>query len=426
MKRQMIMSVLCRFVWLVGFAFFTFCQLTYAVQQTSDKEQPNYVVKDIPFKAHDGVAMLGRLVLPKSNSPRAVVIYVQTAEGATIDQKRPLGNGKTFKYYDLYRDKLTFMDIGFFSYEGRGIRMGDDPPRYETIDWDVYNTSTLENKVRDLLSAIETVRKQDGLQHTPILLMGASEGTLLVVEAAARKPDSVAGLVLYGVSAVNLREHLKYIMSEGDFMRYRPLDENNDGVITKAEWDKIVKGQDFSKADLNADDKFTVADVKVATKKYLDAIENDDYDVLQAWAKATAALSVPEGWFKDHFAHADSWTFLSQLGIPIGFFHGNADRMAPISAVKELETKAKRANLTNMEFHYFEGLDHSLNVVQYFVNGKLPEGHQAIFAFIDRIAPRQNGDCSITRKKGAPKSVRWAQRLGCSAASRLDTYENSI
>ena len=371
----------------VGLAFFTFCALTYAVQQTSDIEQPTYIVKDIAFKAHDGVAMLGRLVLPKSTAPRAIVIYVQTAEGATIDQKRLLGNGKTFNYYDLYREKLTAMDIGFFSYEGRGIRMGDDPPRYEKIDWDVYNTSTLENKVRDLLIAIETVQNQDGLRHTAILLMGASEGTLLVAEAAARKPDSVAGLTLYGVSAVNLRDHMKFIMSDGDFMRFRALDENKDGVITKAEWDKSLKEHDFSKADLNADGKFTVADIMVATKKYLDAIDTDDYEVLQAWAKAAAALAIPEGWFRDHFAHADSWMFLSQLRVPIGYFHGDADRMAPISAVKELEVKAKKANLTNMEFHYFQGLDHSLNVVQYFVNGKLPEGHQAIFAFIDRIAP---------------------------------------
>jgi hypothetical protein len=63
--------------------------------------------------------------------------------------------------------------------------------------------------------------------------------------------------------------------------------------------------------------------------------------------------------------------------------------MTPISAVKELEDKAKKANLTNMEFHYFKDLDHSLNVGEYFVNGKMPEGHRAIFEFINRVAPAQ-------------------------------------
>ena len=35
-----------------------------------------------------------------------------------------------------------------------------------------------------------------------------------------------------------------------------------------------------------------------------------------------------------------------------------------------------------MRFHYFEGLDHSLNIGQYFARGTMPAGHQAIFAFL--------------------------------------------
>ena len=35
-----------------------------------------------------------------------------------------------------------------------------------------------------------------------------------------------------------------------------------------------------------------------------------------------------------------------------------------------------------MEFHYFKGLDHSLNIGHYFVRGIMPEGHKAIFEFI--------------------------------------------
>lgn len=374
-------------LWFICFAFSVICEPGFSQELATEKPQPNYLITETTFKSHDDVEMFGRLVLPQSNSPRAVVIYVQTAEGATIDMKRSLGNGKTFNYYDLYRENLTAMDIGFFSYEGRGIRMGEDPPRFERIDWDIYNTSTLENKVQDLLRAIEVVQHHDSLQHIPILLMGASEGTLLVAEAAARKPNDVRGLVLYGLLVKNLRETFKYIMSDGEFMKYQSLDEDKDNIITKVEWDKVVKSVDFSKADLNIDDKFTVADIEISTKKYLSAIDNEDFEVLQAWAKVGAAVAVPDGWFEDHFKHADSWSFLSHLRIPVGCFHGKMDRMTPISSVKELETKAKAAKLTKMEFYYFDDLDHSLNLGQYFMNGILPQGHSAIFEFIDRIAP---------------------------------------
>ncbi len=217
--------------------------------------------------------------------------------------------------------------------------------------------------------------------------MGASEGTLLAAEAASMMPDDIAGLILYGVMAANLRETFTFIMTEGDFMRFRPLDSDGNAAVTKAEWEKYVKTHEFSKVDLNADGKFTVDDIKVATKKYLDAIDNNDYQVLQEWSEAAAALSVPENWFEDHFNHRENWTFLSQLTMPVGCFHGDADRMAPISAVQELESKAKNAGLSRMEFHYFEDLDHSLNIVTYFVDGKIPAGHQAIFEFVDRMAP---------------------------------------
>ncbi len=354
----------------------------------SQEAPDDYLTTDVQFKAHDDVAMFGRLVLPKSNEPRAIVISVQTAEGATVDMKRSLGEGKTFNYYDVYRRKLTEMNIGHFSYDGRGIGMGDELPRYEKISWDIYNTSTLDNKVKDILSAVETVRQQKGLSETPIFLLGASEGTLLAAEAASKNPKDIKGLVLYGVLVTNLRETFRYIMSEGDFLKYRSMDANNDGSISPKEWEKVVKTAPFSAADKNEDGTFNVEDIKVLTRQYLDAIDANDFEVLHAWAKKSAAVSVPDNWFKDHFEHADNWSFLSKLDIPVGCFHGDMDAMTPIYAVKDLQAKAKKAGLDKMEFHYFKGYDHSLKIARYFVNGKLPKGHRAIFEFIDRIAPK--------------------------------------
>src|SRR5215510_9700819 len=132
---------------------------------------------ELPFKSYDGYDMFGKLTLPDTRGRHAVVIYVQTAEGMTIDMKRRGGRNGTFNYFDLYREKLPEMNVGFFSYEGRGIRMGPEPPRYEKIDWDIYNTSTLDNKVRDVLTAVELVRKQKGVDRSQIFLIGASEGT---------------------------------------------------------------------------------------------------------------------------------------------------------------------------------------------------------------------------------------------------------
>jgi alpha-beta hydrolase superfamily lysophospholipase len=82
------------------------------------------------------------------------------------------------------------------------------------------------------------------------------------------------------------------------------------------------------------------------------------------------------------------WSFLKRLDLPVGVFHGDRDNNTSMAAVKDLERKAKDAGLAKIEFHYFEGLDHTLNISQYFVSGAMPPGHQAIFRYIDRIAPK--------------------------------------
>lgn len=349
---------------------------------------------EVKFKSHDEHEMFGKLTLPALGAPRAVVIYIQTAEGATVDMKRRKSREETFNYFDLYREKLTAMNIGFFSYEGRGLRMGSDPPRFETIDWNVYNTSSLENKVRDALSAIAVVRQQPGLMATPIWLMGASEATLLAAETASREPELVSGLVLYGVLASNMRENFRYIMTDGAFLPLRQFfDADNDGKITPQEYEadpkkyreNTLKNAPFSALDKSGDGVFSAEDiVLLRTKPYVDAIEKEDFPVLQDWAKKSAAVAVPKDWFKDHFAHKPIWEFLSTVDIPVGCFHGALDTNTPIGAVKELEVKANDAGKAKMKFHYFENGDHSLNIGGYFTTGKMPEGHTAIFEFLDR------------------------------------------
>ena len=106
-------------------------------------------------------------------------------------------------------------------------------------------------------------------------------------------------------------------------------------------------------------------------------------------------MTTPKGWFKDHFAHPTIWTFLSRMDISIGLFQGDADLSTSGEGVRETEGLAKKAGKSNMQFHYFERLDHSLGIIAYFVRGTLPEGHKAIFEFINnqvgKKQPANNG-----------------------------------
>ena len=277
---------------------------------------------EITFTSHDGYPMRGKLTVPNTVGPYAVVVYVQAAEGMTVDMKRPLPNG-TFNYFDLYREKLPEIGVGFFSYEGRGVTMGDTPPRYEKIDREVYNTSSLDNKVRDVLSAVAVVLKQKGVDSTKIFLMGASEGTLLAAEAAARAPDKITGgLVLYAVLSSTLKDMLKFQAADGPFMVINSVfDADKDGRTSKAEYDADARknralglqATAFETLDADHDGFFTQADFRTLRKPLVDAVEADNYESISAWLKQTAVVDLPTGWLKDHFAHPSMWSFLSQL-----------------------------------------------------------------------------------------------------------------
>ena len=362
---------------------------------TQDAQRLETVTTEHAFETHDGYALAGRLTLPAGEGPHPVVIYVQTAEGMTIDMRRPLGGGRTFDYFDLYAEHFPRLGVGFFRYEGRGITSGDVPPRYERIDRAAYDTSTLDNKVRDLLAALGVTRGLEGVDPDRVFLMGASEGTLLAADAASRAPDEVAGLVLYGAMSGTLRDLFRFIMTDGGFLTYRGyFDSDQDGVITRAEFEAdplgygkaVFRGAGFEIFDQDEDGVFTAADMSRLTRMYLDAIDEENYAVLDAWAKNSAGVSTPAGWFQDHFEYEPIWTFLSQLELPVGVFHGELDGAAPVAGVRQLEQQASAAGKTGMEFHYFADADHTLGIGTYFATGELPAGHAAIFQFVEWTA----------------------------------------
>ena len=69
------------------------CLLTFGLQaaraaQSVDDGGVKTKTIEIPFTSYDGYKMFGKLTIPASGGPHALVIYVQTAEGMTVDVKR--------------------------------------------------------------------------------------------------------------------------------------------------------------------------------------------------------------------------------------------------------------------------------------------------------------------------------------------------
>ena len=90
----------------------------------------------------------------------------------------------------------------------------------------------------------------------------------------------------------------------------------------------------------------------------------------------------------DNFAQPTMWDLLQKLSMPVGLFQGETDANTSAGQVRALEQKAKAAGKTDLEFRYFDGLDHGLGTMGYFNTGKPSTGYAAIFEFMKRYQKR--------------------------------------
>jgi pimeloyl-ACP methyl ester carboxylesterase len=229
------------------------------------------------------------------------------------------------------------------------------------------------------------------------VLRAISEGTLLAAEIAVRIPKEVAGLVLSGVIGSTLKDATVFMASDGAYLAHlENWDINGDGRITAAEFEtdskgirkRLPPGTPFGAFDRNGDGVYTRDELLAATKPLVDAIQKENFAAFIPWLQANAAVQVPRTmteWMKDHLSQPTMWELMSKLTMPIGLFQGEVDHNTPAEQVRALERTAKAAGKTNMEFRYFDGLDHGLGTIVYFNTGAPSTGYAAIFEFMKQF-----------------------------------------
>jgi hypothetical protein len=88
----------------------------------------------VKVKLSDGDTVKGRLSLPvDSDQIPLLVVFVHGTGPNTYLNKRKIGNVE-FDYFDLFADEFNKRGIGFFTYNRRGVEIGDTPSYYDKID----------------------------------------------------------------------------------------------------------------------------------------------------------------------------------------------------------------------------------------------------------------------------------------------------
>jgi dipeptidyl aminopeptidase/acylaminoacyl peptidase len=103
----------------------------------------------------DGVETTGRLCIPKNESIRTIVVTVHGTGPYTYITQRP-----GFNYYDVLADGFCEKGVGFFTYNRRGVDLGDSAPWFDKVDSTKYAKYLPCNEAEDIETRV-TFLKND-------------------------------------------------------------------------------------------------------------------------------------------------------------------------------------------------------------------------------------------------------------------------
>jgi pimeloyl-ACP methyl ester carboxylesterase len=345
----------------------------------------------LSIKMNDGINLVGRLSLPEGGGHvPVIVIFVPGTGPNTYLNKRKFGNTE-FNYYDLFETEFNKRGIGFFTYNRRGVELGDQPPYFDKVDSVKYAKYAPKREVLDVETMISALKEKERLKKAKVVLLGASEGTIIVAMIAERMVEEVSGLLLFGYANDNMADIIKWqfsgVTSIMNLQKY--FDTNKDKAISRQEYEatdtiatlgrvRVLKNTPFDVLNAVKDSVLDYQDFAARNKPFYEyllqmtAQGNDEW----IWKNYFRVTSY---WLKEHFKLEPNKTRLLNIDIPIYIFQGVEDANAPVEGVYDIQSRFKQANKTNLKCFIFEGHNHDLNYLDWPFKHQISEGLNTLF-----------------------------------------------
>ncbi len=361
-----------------------------------------YSSEILSVKLSDNEIIKGKLELPKdsSNVPLCILFIPGTGPNTYLN-KRQSGN-ISFNYYDLFAREFNERGIGFFTYNRRGVEIGDQAPYFDKIDTAKYKKYTPQQEALDVEEIISALKNHPRLEHAKIALLGASEGTIIAAMVADRKKAEVDGLLLFGYANDNIQDIIKWQLSgKTSIINLRKyFDKNNNQVFSREEYEsadtiatwartRLLNNTSFDALNLEQDSVIDYKDFAHKTIPFYEYLmqmieeENDEW-IWNNYFRVTGK------WMKAHFALEANNTRLLRIDIPIYIFQGIDDANAPVEGVFEIKKKFSEAGKTNLHCYTFEGHDHDLNYTAWPYRQIIPEGLNKLFNTAEVMLDQDN------------------------------------
>jgi len=345
----------------------------------------------VHIPSYDGYLLEGMLAMPEDGDADKLVVYVNGSGPNTYDNKRQLGDGTIFTYFDLFRDECNARDIAFFSYNTRGAQVSEEPPVFTDVDDQLYRQYTPHASVKDVVAIVEYLKQQSGLKQAKVVLLGWSEGTLVAPLVSLKTP--IDGLVLCGYMHDDMMDILDWQQTGGSSMVFyrNYFDYDKDGFVSPQEFAEDRNGiaahfgvtYDYMDQDGNGvmDEADFALMLEPSRTALYRAIEDGDREYL----KHDYGIHLTPEWFSAHKIMPSNAEILPFIDIPIHIIHGTFDQNASVEGVHATQELFKQLGKDNLSVSVYEGYNHDLNYLDYVYTGEIPEGLAKVFTAIDDI-----------------------------------------
>ena len=296
-----------------------------------------------------------------------------------------------FNYYDVLADGFCDKGVGFFTYNRRGVDLGEKAPWFDKVESTKYARYLPHIEVVDIETMISFLRKDNRFKNCKIILYGISEGTIIASMVAERKKVKTDALFLHGYAHENMFDIIRW-QNTGEgvmIMANAIFDKNEDKAIDREEYESedpriksyrgyLFQNLPFDTLDVAKDAVINVKDFRIMREPFQKLImtkisEKDGEWIWNHYFRVTI------DWFKEHFALEPNKTRLLRVSIPIYVFHGKEDANVPVESVYDLEVRFKTCNKSNLKIFVFEKHNHDLNFQDWLKTKEYPEGLKKLF-----------------------------------------------
>lgn len=334
----------------------------------------------------DGETTTVRLCLPEAGEIDRIVFAVHGTGPYTYLTQR-----QGFNYYDVLAEGFCEKGVGFFSYNRRGVDLGDTGPWFDTVDSLRYARYEPHTEAADVEAMVAFLKNDKRFKNCKIFLYGISEGTIIASMVAERQNVTIDALLLHGYAHENMLDIIKWQNTgNGAMVLINSIfDRNGDKSVNREEYEfedpvvtayrgHLFQNLPFDSVNVVKDNVINIDDIAKMREPVHHILTTKIRDHEESWIWKNY-FRVTTNWFREHFALEPNKTRLLRVNIPIYVFHGKDDANVPAEGVYDLEKRFDTCGKSNLKTFVFDRHNHDLNFQDWVATKSYSEGLQKLF-----------------------------------------------